>query len=67
MWILIFSQSFQECLDCVTVKCSTTLKPGQYLCTDLDIDEETQQPRDCDRDTEKAPIVCKAAPRIICK
>ena len=49
------------------MKCSTTLKPGQYLCTDLDIDEETQQPRDCDRDTEKAPIVCKAAPRIICK
>lgn len=46
--------------------CSTLLK-GQYLCTSLDIDSETQQPRDCNRDTQKSKQTCKAAPGIICK
>ena len=50
----------------VTVDCHT-LQKGQYLCTNLDIDEETQQPRFCDRDNQKAPITCIAAPQIICE
>merc|ERR1719273_1371083 len=49
----------------VEIDCRT-LNPGQYLCTNLDIDEDTQQPRDCNRDTQKAPINCIAAPRIKC-
>ncbi len=44
-----------------------SLKPGQYLCTNLDIDPVTQQPRSCNRDTERAPMPCYASPGIICK
>ena len=45
-----------------------TLKPGQYLCTLKrdDIDINTQQPRDCNRDTQKAPINCTASTGICC-
>jgi len=51
----------------VYVACKT-LKPGQYLCTLKrdDIDINTQQPRDCNRDTQKAPINCTASTGICC-
>ena len=46
--------------------CSELLK-GQFLCPLPDIDPETQQPRNCDKDSKKAKIQCQAAPGIICK
>lgn len=52
--------------DSVRIDCSGVLITGQYLCTDLDIDPDTQQPRDCNRDTNRAPVVCYASPGIIC-
>merc|ERR1739841_432789 len=48
------------------VDCKKLIK-GQYLCTNLDIDEETQQPKGCNRDTERADQICEAAPPIICR
>ena len=52
----------------IYVACKT-LKPGQYLCTLKrdDIDINTQQPIDCNRDTHKAPINCTASTGICCK
>lgn len=62
--IFLTNFSFQD--DFVTVDCQTLVK-GQYLCTNLDIDIDTQQPANCSRDTQKAPIKCIAAPKITCK
>jgi len=45
--------------------CSSLIK-GQFLCTNLDIDEDTQQPRNCNRDTQKSTQWCEAAPGITC-
>lgn len=44
--------------------CSSLL-PGQFLCTDFNVDPSTQQPRGC---TEKgtAIVMCEAAPGINC-
>ena len=36
-----------ECFDDETVDCAIELLEGQYLCTNLDIDTETQQLRGC--------------------
>jgi len=57
-----------ECLDDDTVDCASELLPGQYLCTSLDIDAETQQLRGCklSNGTGKAPQQCFALPGIIC-
>ena len=51
----------------IYVACET-LKPGQYLCAMKrdDIDINNQQPRDCNRDTQKAPINCTASTGICC-
>ena len=45
--------------------CSSLIR-GQFLCTNLDIDEQTQQPRNCNRDTQKSTQWCEAAPGITC-
>ena len=50
----------------VSLNCSSELMPGQYLCPYLDIDSETQQPRGCRQETERAPRECHAIPGIIC-
>lgn len=57
-----------ECLDDDTVDCASELLPGQYLCTSLDIDAETQQLRGCklSNGTGKALQQCFALPGIIC-
>ncbi|XP_068201859.1 TM2 domain-containing protein biscotti [Palaemon carinicauda] len=47
-----------------STNCSSLL-PGQYLCTDLNIDPDTQQPRDCSKEG-LASVVCTTAPGIIC-
>ena len=39
-----------ECWSEDTVDCASELLPGQYLCTSLDIDSETQQLRGCKQD-----------------
>jgi len=51
------------------VDCSKLL-PGQYICDKYpDIDNSTQQPRNCQRETGKAPkaLRCQAAPGLICQ
>jgi len=57
-----------ECLGEETVDCSVELLAGQFLCTSLDIDTETQQLRGCKivNGTGKAPQQCFALPGIIC-
>jgi len=57
-----------ECWSEDTVDCASELLPGQYLCTSLDIDSETQQLRGCKQDngTGKAPQQCTALPGILC-
>ncbi|MCL4148789.1 UNVERIFIED_CONTAM: hypothetical protein GTU68_034271, partial [Idotea baltica] len=52
-----FSQWRTNCSD---------LHPGQYLCLDLNIDPNTQQPKDCDPKTQRANVTCVAAPGINC-
>ncbi|TRY63015.1 hypothetical protein TCAL_00486 [Tigriopus californicus] len=47
--------------------CPADLLPGQFLCTDLPIDPETQQPRNCHPQTRLAPAPCQAVPGIICR
>lgn len=42
------------------------LQPGQYLCLELNIDPNTQQPKNCDPKTETANVTCVAAPGINC-
>ena len=49
-----------------TTDCSQLLQ-GQFLCPLPDIDLDTQQPRNCDKDSKKAKIQCQAAPGIICE
>ncbi|KAL7646289.1 UNVERIFIED_CONTAM: hypothetical protein RMT77_003198 [Armadillidium vulgare] len=44
----------------------SSLRPGQYLCLDLNIDPNTQQPKDCDPKTQTANVTCFAAPGINC-
>lgn len=44
--------------------CSSLL-PGQYLCTDLNVDPRTQQPRGCTK-AGRAKVVCNSAPGITC-
>jgi len=57
-----------ECFDDETVDCAIELLEGQYLCTNLDIDTETQQLRGCklSNGTGRAPQQCFALPGIIC-
>jgi TM2 domain-containing membrane protein YozV len=54
--------------DPVSMDCSKLL-PGQYLCTDLNIDKETQQPAGCNKDSGVAPKAhrCLAVPGIVCQ
>lgn len=47
--------------------CPDDLLPGQYLCTDLPIDPDTQQPRNCHPQTRLAPAPCQTVPGIICR
>eukprot|EP00088_Acartia_fossae_P003778 TRINITY_DN11618_c0_g1_i1.p2 TRINITY_DN11618_c0_g1~~TRINITY_DN11618_c0_g1_i1.p2 ORF type:complete len:198 (+),score=39.31 TRINITY_DN11618_c0_g1_i1:55-648(+) len=47
-------------------ECNTTLHTGQFLCTKLDIDPDTQQLANCSREG-KGLQECEAAPGIICK
>ena len=52
----------------IEVNCKSALLPGQFLCTELLVDEETQQPRGCNRDTGTAAAApCVAAPGFVCK
>ena len=55
--------------DVIEVNCKSALLPGQFLCTGLLVDVETQQPRACNRDTGKAynSTMCTAAPGFVCK
>lgn len=57
-----------ECWGEDTIDCASELLPGQYLCTSLDIDTETQQLRGCRQSngTGKAPQQCSALPGILC-
>lgn len=48
----------------------TKLRMGQYLCPDPSydyIDIKTQQPRGCMRETNRAKVMCRAAPGIVCR
>ena len=58
-----------ETEDVIEVNCKSALLPGQFLCTGLLVDVETQQPRACNRDTGKAynSTMCTAAPGFVCK
>ncbi|XP_042855965.1 TM2 domain-containing protein CG10795-like [Penaeus japonicus] len=64
LWLIVAVTLVTGALGDYTTNCSSLL-PGQYLCLDLNIAPETQQPRGC---TEKgrAKVVCQAAPGIIC-
>jgi len=57
-----------ECWGEDTIDCASELLAGQYLCTSLDIDSETQQLRGCrlSNGTGKAPQQCSALPGILC-
>jgi len=57
-----------ECWGEDTIDCASELLPGQYLCTSLDIDTDTQQLRGCRQSngTGKAPQQCSALPGILC-
>lgn len=57
-----------ECWGEDTIDCASELLPGQYLCTSLDIDIDTQQLRGCRQSngTGKAPQQCSALPGILC-
>ena len=45
------SSSDEENRDCVScIECNKKLLPGQFLCTNKDIDPDTQQPRGCSRE-----------------
>jgi len=46
--------------------CGTQLLPGQYLCLQLHVDPQTQQPANCSREG-KSRQVCTSAPGIVCK
>nr|ACO10335.1 TM2 domain-containing protein CG10795 precursor [Caligus rogercresseyi]ACO10782.1 TM2 domain-containing protein CG10795 precursor [Caligus rogercresseyi] len=48
----------------LTVDCSTLL-PGQYLCSEPEIDENTQEPIDCSREGI-ASVQCMALPGLSC-
>ncbi|CAB4064427.1 TM2 domain-containing protein Y66D12A.21,TM2 domain-containing protein 1,TM2 domain-containing protein CG10795 [Lepeophtheirus salmonis] len=48
----------------ITVDCSNLL-PGQYLCSDPDIDAVTQEPVACTKEG-LAPVPCEALPGLIC-
>lgn len=64
LWLIVAAILITGSLGDYTTNCSSLLL-GQYLCLDLNIAPETQQPRGC---TEKgrAKVVCQAAPGIIC-
>jgi len=51
------------------VDCAQELLSGQYLCTSLDVDSDTQQLRGCRQvnGTGKAPQQCTALPGIVCQ
>ena len=54
----------------VEVNCERgELLAGQFLCEELLVDEETQQPRDCEPETGTAPNAarCVAAPGFVCR
>ena len=55
--------------DAIEVNCKSALLPGQFLCTGILVDVETQQPRACNRDTGKAynSTMCTAAPGFVCR
>lgn len=44
--------------------CSALL-PGQFLCTELNVDPKTQQPHGCSQQGS-ATVMCEAAPGIVC-
>ncbi|KAK7504058.1 hypothetical protein BaRGS_00004790 [Batillaria attramentaria] len=46
-------------------KCSD-LMMGQYLCHEPDIDPETQQAVNCDKETRLAPVTCELAEGVEC-
>ena len=54
----------------VEVNCERgELLAGQFLCEELLVDEETQQPEDCEPETGTAPNAarCVAAPGFVCR
>ena len=53
----------------VEVDCRDELLAGQFLCEELLVDEETQQPEDCNKETGTAPGAarCVAAPGFVCR
>ena len=54
----------------VEVNCERgELLAGQFLCEELVVDEETQQPKDCNKETGTAPGAarCVAAPGFVCR
>ena len=52
----------------VEVDCKSSLLPGQFVCEELVVDEATQQPSGCVRETNLAPgaLLCSAAPGFVC-
>jgi len=55
-----------NCDDSETIDCASELLSGQFLCSSLDIDIDTQQLRGCNK-TGKAPQQCTALPGILCQ
>ena len=54
----------------VEVNCERgELLAGQFLCAELLVDEETQQPKYCNKETGTAPGAarCVAAPGFVCR
>lgn len=64
LWLIIAAILITGALGDYTTNCSSLLL-GQYLCLDLNIAPETQQPRGCN-EKGRAKVVCQAAPGIIC-
>eukprot|EP00095_Tigriopus_kingsejongensis_P002920 snap_masked-scaffold336_size202805-processed-gene-1.10 protein:Tk02920 transcript:snap_masked-scaffold336_size202805-processed-gene-1.10-mRNA-1 annotation:"tm2 domain-containing protein cg10795 precursor" len=47
--------------------CPDDLLPGQFVCTQVPIDPDTQQPRHCDQLSQTAAAPCETVPGIICR
>jgi len=67
---VFFTVCCDECIveddEVLVDSCNTTLQTGQFLCTKLNIDPDTQQIANCSREG-KGLQECLAAPGIICQ
>ena len=75
-FITLIHLSVSENQKVINIKCSDLLV-GQYRCQNPKIDDQTQEPQNCERHhvisngkdifVDTAPISCYTAPRIICE